>query len=159
MHFSFGWAGAEQKTSYWTRKVAGAVEPPLPRLDRVHSHRILSVRDGDEITAHWLVVAAAAYRVTATGVLRHGGTPKADAGCVKTRGGWQPSQTVSIGGDQLHLWGVRWQPTTDTGNGCNTRTHTYRLTVRPALPSTVTAELSAPHDTTGTIRLRFVRTS
>jgi hypothetical protein len=157
MHFSFGWAGAERRTSYWTGRVARAVEPPLRHFARRHAARRLTLRAGDEITAHWLLIPGATYRVIASGTLRRAGAATSDAECVKTRAGWQPSQTLSIGGDQLHLWGRPWQPTVDTGNGCNTATHTYRMTLRPALLTTMTAELSRPAHRTGEIRLRIVR--
>jgi hypothetical protein len=166
MHFSFGWAGAEKKTSYWTHKVSPVVEPPLPVLGALHAHRALrvSARTGFA-TAMWLLRAAATYRVTAKGMWKtgHGNRSVADARCAKTGSGWSPSAAggLTVGGDQLHLWDQHWVPVHDTGNGCNAKTHTYRLVIHQLLPSTVTARLpdNSRADDHGSVKVRFVRTA
>jgi hypothetical protein len=165
MHFSFGWAGAEKKTSYWTHKVSPVLEPKLPILNKLHAHRVLRVAaNAGSATAMWLVKGGATYRVTASGIWHHASNAQAisDARCTKTSHGWTPSGGggVAVGGDQLHLWNVQWVPVHDTGNGCNAKSHTYRLTLNPQVPSTVDAQLpdGSRGDDTGSVRLRFVRT-
>jgi hypothetical protein len=162
MHFSFGWAGAEGKTSYWTHQVSPVIEPPLPTLTAIHAHRALRVSAATgESTAHWLLKAGATYRVTAAGAWRHGhgANSLSDAACTKSPHGWVPSDnSVSIGGDQLHGWGLRWQPAHDNGNGCDT-SHVYRLVLHQLLPSTVRVELpdSSAQPASGSINVRFER--
>jgi len=41
---------------------------------------------------------------------------------------------VRVAGDQLDSWGEQWVPVHDTGNGCNTKNHAYRLTLAPSPP-------------------------
>jgi hypothetical protein len=159
MHFSFGWAGAEEKTSFWTGKVSPQVEPPLPRLTARHAHRTLRVtaQNGSN-EALWLVKGGDTYRVVATGVLHHGKKVVADAHCAKSAGSWRPSAGVSLDGDQVRSWSERWVPTHDTGDGCNAKDHTYRLVLTPAASSTVIAQLSGDAGDSGSVRLRFTRT-
>jgi hypothetical protein len=159
MHFSFGWAGAEKKTSYWTKKVAGPAEPPLPKL-KTNPHVLKVLATAGEVTAHYLLVGGADYDATASGTWKHDGK-SADAVCEKTKSGWQQAdQPLQIGGDELRSWGERWTPTTDTGGGCNTTNHTYQLTVSPQLLSTLTAELpDAGHGDSGSISVKVARQS
>jgi hypothetical protein len=165
MHFSFGWAGAEKKTSYWTGKVSPVDEPPLPVLSTLHRHRTLTVaaRTGST-NAMWLLKGGDTYRVTATGVWHDGkgAHARADAVCTRTAQGWQPANNggASVGGDQLQSWGERWMPTDDTGNGCNTKTHTYRLVLTPQASSTVVGQLSGAGQSkdSGSLKLNFTRT-
>jgi hypothetical protein len=166
MHFSFGWAGAEQKTSYWTRKVSPVLEPKLPMLSKLGDRRTLSVAAASGSTsALWLLKGGANYRVTASGVWHYGkdANALADPRCSKTSHGWAPTSDggVSVGGDQLPGWGEQWVPVHDTGDGCNAKTHTYRLMLAPPHPTTVNAELpdNSRSDDSGAIRLRFVRTA
>jgi hypothetical protein len=166
MHFSFGWAGAEKKTSYWTGKVSPVIEPPLPRFTKLHGHRTLQVSaKSGSTTAMWLVVGSATYRVTATGVWHHGthSSALADARCTKTSHGWVPTRDggLSVGGDQLPGWGEQWIAAHDAGNGCDVKTHAYRLTLTPPRASTITAELpdNSRGNDSGSIRLRFLRSS
>ncbi|MBV9484723.1 MAG: hypothetical protein JO246_01550 [Frankiaceae bacterium] len=166
MHFSFGWAGAEKKTSYWTHDVSPVLEPPLPVLAKLHAHRALrvSARTGTA-AAMWLLRAESTYRVTAHGLWRTGDgrRSRADARCVKTPAGWVPNPAggLTVGGDQLHLWDQQWAPVHDTGNGCDTRTHRYRLVIHQLVSSTVTAQLPADNrsDDHGSIKVRFFRSA
>jgi hypothetical protein len=165
MHFSFGWAGAEKKTSYWTHKVSSVVEPPLPVLKKRHAHRTLRVTaNTGSRPAMWLVGAHKSYRATASGIWRHGPGPHAasDALCTKTSNGWAPRSDggVSISGDRLQGWGLHWVAVHDTGSGCNTKTHSYRLSFDQPTASTVEAAIPGAGATkdTGSIKLRFVRT-
>jgi hypothetical protein len=166
MHFSFGWAGAEEKTSYWTHKVSPVVEPPLPVLKRMHAHRSLRVGASEgSRTALWLVGANRTYRVKASGVWRHGHRDRirSDAVCTKTAHGWVPSSAggASLGGDQMQGWGLRWVAVHDTGNGCDAKTHTYRLSVHQSASSTVEIQLPGAGQAkdSGAVNVRFTRTS
>jgi hypothetical protein len=145
IHFSFDWAGAEKKTSYWTHKVSGDVEPPLPVLHKAGKHRSLTVSAASGSTnAMWLVKGGKTYTVTASGTWHHGTGKKAlsDAVCTHTSDGWVRSSGVAdISGDNLSPWEEQWTPVHDTGNGCNTATHTYRMTLRPGTSSTVVGDL------------------
>jgi hypothetical protein len=164
MHFSFDWAGAEKKTSYWTHKVAGDVEPPLPVL--TSGHRVLTVRAATGATnARWLLKGTVSYAVRATGVWHHGrgSSAQADAVCERTSHGWRPSTgsvgTASLSGDQFGSWGETWVPTHDNGHGCNITTHTYRLTIRSPHASTVVGQLadSSRGDDSGSVTLTVTR--
>jgi len=166
IHFSFGWAGAEQKTSYWTGKVSPVVEPPLPYLSGLHHHRKLRVQaKTGSAEAMWLLKGGDTYRVVATGVWHHGTAASAlsDARCTKTADGWVPTNggAVSISGDQLQGWGEQWVPTVDNGNGCNTKTHAYTLVLTPMSSSTVIAQLpdSSRGNDSGSVLLHFTRTA
>jgi hypothetical protein len=160
MHFSFGWAGALRKTSYWTGKVSPVLEPSLPILRRLHATRRLTVAaKTGTADAMWLAQAGATYRVVASGRWRDG-TSRSDAACTKTSNGWQPSAHggLNVGGDQLQLWGERWVPTHDAGNGCNTTDHRYQLRLTPLLLTTVTAQLpGGGSGASGALRLHFER--
>ena len=142
MHFSFDWAGAREKTSYWTGTVAGILEPPLPQLSDLGAAKILRVAAAaGSATAHWLVAKNATYRFTAKG-LWHSPSGPADAMCRRTGEGWRPRRDgVRLDGDQLRLWGQRWIPLRDNGYGCDTSTHAYRLLVETLTPSTVSIDL------------------
>jgi hypothetical protein len=160
IHFSFDWAGAREKTSYWTGSVAGTSEPPLPKLSAVGAAKVLTVlaRQGKAI-ARWLVAAGATYRVTARGVW-HSPNGPADAVCHKTADGWQPRRdAIRLSGDQLRLWGVQWSPLHDNGTGCDTSGHAYRLVLQPSAASTVTVDLGGAGKASdvGSIHLRVLR--
>jgi hypothetical protein len=166
MHFSFGWAGAERKTSYWTGKVSPVMEPPLPVLSKVGQHRALTVEARTGTTdAMWLLKGGDTYRVQASGVWRDGKgkNARADAVCTRTAHGWQrsPNGGIGVGGDQLQSWGEQWVPTVDNGNGCNTTSHTYRLVLSPQSSSTVVGQLSGAGQSTdsGSVTLKFSRTA
>jgi hypothetical protein len=162
MHFSFGWAGAEKRTSFWTHKVGRVREPPLPYLSKRGSKRTLRVpaRAGSA-TAMWLVRGGLRYRLVATGVWRRGRSAAADAVCHKTARGWVRARAsaIAISGDQLAAQGLAWVPTHDNGRGCNPVSHAYRLVLTTGHPSTVVGELSAAGRSgdVGGVRLRFIR--
>jgi len=81
--------------------------------------------------------------------------------CMKTAQGWQPSsQPIDIGGDELREWGEQWTPTKDTGNGCNTATHAYKLVITPDLLTTLTAGLpTASNHDSGSVKIKVTRTA
>jgi hypothetical protein len=162
IHFSFGWAGAEKKTSFWTGNVSPTVEPPLPHLSKLHAHRTLRVTaKSGSAEALWLLKGGDTYRVIATGKW-HNGADLSDARCTKTADGWVPTSDggVSVSGDQLQGWGQQWVPTHDSGNGCNTKNHAYRLILTPMHSTTVIGQLSdrSRANDSGSVRLRFTRT-
>jgi hypothetical protein len=166
IHFSFGWAGAEKKTSYWTGKASPVVEPPLPHFVSRTAHKtmLVSAKSGSN-EALWLLKGGDRYRVVASGVWRRGKAAGAvaDAACMKTTDGWGPSDGggISVSGDQLQGWGEQWVPTHDTGNGCNTKTHAYKLVLTPMSSTTVIGELSGAGRAvdSGSVKLRFTRTA
>lgn len=166
VHFSFGWAGAEGRTSYWTGTVSGTVEPPLPEFTRRDRIRTLAVDSAAGSTyGLWLLHGGARYRVTGTGKVATGSadTDRADTACTRTEAGWRPSSgtvgTVTVGGDRFSSWGERWVPTHDNGYGCNPIDHTYRLVLAPAQTSTVQAAFpdGRRSDDHGTLTLSFRR--
>jgi hypothetical protein len=160
MHLSFSWAGARQKTSYWTGEVAGVMEPPLPKLATIGASRILRVvASAGSATAHWLVAAGATYRVTAKGTWLSPRGP-ADAFCRKTDEGWRPRRDgLRIDGDTIRGWGLQWEPAHDNGAGCDGSTHTYRLMLETLEASTVRMELGGAGKSVdkGSIRVRVKR--
>jgi hypothetical protein len=166
IHFSFDWAGAEQKTSFWTGKVSPVVEPPLPRFTSMTGHKMLRVQaKSGSAEAMWLVKGGDTYRVLASGVWHHGTGAGAisDPLCTKTSSGWVRADRggVGVSGDQLQGWGQQWVPTRDNGNGCNVKTHTYRLVLAPGSSSTVIASLQdgSRGNDSGSVRFRFTRTA
>ncbi|HVW79422.1 MAG TPA: hypothetical protein VHB69_00575 [Mycobacteriales bacterium] len=162
MHFSFSWAGARQKTSYWTGQVAGVMEPPLPKLVEVGGAKMLHiVASAGRAVARWLVAKDATYRFTAKGVW-HSTDGPADAVCRKTEDGWRPRRDgVRLTGDQLRLWGEQWVPLHDNGYGCDSSTHSYRLVLQTLTASTVSVDLggAGKGSDRGSIKVRVVRTA
>ncbi len=140
VHFSFGWAGALRKTSYWTGRVSPVVPPPLPVLDGATVGRVsVSPRVGSVYTP-FLVKAGVRYTVTVSGTYKYGLAANgfADAECQNwlNRSGWKPaSQWASrFGPSHLDLvveWMSTWAPRTNTGRGCNTRDHVYTMSLTP----------------------------
>ncbi|HWA65059.1 MAG TPA: hypothetical protein VG899_01645 [Mycobacteriales bacterium] len=161
IHFSFGWAGAREKTSFWTGTVSGVMEPPLPKLAVGASKRLVVTASAASATAHWLLSRNATYRLTARG-LWHAGGVAADAVCSHTDQGWQPRRSgLQLSGDQLQLWGESWQPVDDDGSGCDTVTHAYRLDLRTPSSSTVSVDLAGAgkNSDSGDVVVRIVRLS
>jgi hypothetical protein len=161
IHFSFDWAGADKKTSFWTGTVAGVVEPPLRTLAALGRLAVIDVpaRSGSA-TARWLLRGGATYRFTARGVWRAAGVP-ADAVCERTAGGWRPRpDAITVSGDQLNDWGQQWLPLHDNGYGCDSSTHAYRLALTPQASSTVSVQLGGAGKSgdSGAVRVQVVRT-
>jgi hypothetical protein len=160
IHFSFDWAGAREKTSFWTGQVAGVLEPPLPKLKNLGAAKVLRVaaRAGTA-TARWLVAGGATYRVTAKGVWASPSGP-ADAVCHKSADGWRPRRDgLRLDGDTIRSWGLRWEAAHDNGAGCDASTHSYRMTLTTPDASTLRVELGGAGKAadTGAIRVRVVR--
>src|SRR5207248_1561927 len=147
VHFSFDWAGARKRTSFWT----GVVAPPMPPPSYVYTSTAFAqiARVGSRrqlVTTPFQVAAGLPYRLTVSGTYHYAagsaGAPTpladgqiADAEC-STRNGttWRrlaPGETSASTG-VLDLWvnGHRaWTPSPSTGAGCNSSTHTYTRTL------------------------------
>lgn len=161
IHFSFGWAGALEKTSFWTGTVAGVMEPPLPKLAAGATRVINLAASAGDATAHWLLAAGASYRITASGVWHADGVAQ-DAWCERTAQGWRPRRDgISVGGDQVHEWGQTWQALHDNGAGCDATTHRYRLDLQTSSPSTITVSLGGAGAASdgGAVKVRIHRVS
>ncbi len=156
MHFSFGWAGAYKKTSYWTDKVAAAMPPPIPLFDSSASSYTVKVPATEEkVWGSKALRAGLVYTYRASGVWHYGTKSHqlADAACLQgSDEKWRPSRVFRASG----VW--RWTPTTDTGGGCNTKDHTYVATVLPALTDAIsfgtTGKLT---DNKGSVTVRIRR--
>jgi hypothetical protein len=164
MHFSFGWAGAEKKTSYWTGKVSPVVEPPLHHLTKIGKHRTFKVKAKvGSATAMWLLDGNDRYQITAKGIWHHNSasSAKADAECTKTSHGWRPTTDggVTIGGDWIQSWGQVWKPQHNNGHGCDTKDHAYRLKTTPSTLTTLSADLpdGSRGNDSGSVHLHVVR--
>jgi hypothetical protein len=166
IHFSFGWAGAEKRTSYWTGKASAVRPPDYPVFASRHGHRDLVVSAAKGSTSPiWRLKGGDQYGVTATGVWRHSKAKRAlaDAVCTQSHHTWvrSPGGGVRIGGDRLKITGKRWVPTINSGNGCNAKTHKYRLALTPTAKTSVTAVLpDVKHSNdSGSVQLRFTDVS
>jgi hypothetical protein len=162
IHFSFGWAGAEKRTSYWTDKVSPVLPPDFPVFARGHRSVTVHARSGTASPV-WQLKGGNRYEVTAHGVWHHSKAKHglADARCVRTKQGWSPlaSGGVSIRFSKPTAAAMQWHPTIDTGHGCNSKTHTYRLVLSPhqnARPTVVLPDGKRSNDS-GAVTLRFVR--
>jgi hypothetical protein len=162
IHFSFGWAGAEKKTSYWTGNASPVLPPDYPVFASRHGHRDVVVRAArGSASPVWRLAGHVSYDVTATGVWHHSKAKSglADAHCVKSQHGWVRAGGVQIRGDHLSGAGERWVPTFNSGGGCNAKTHAYRLVLKPTAKSSVVATLPDRDrgNDTGAVTLRFRR--
>ncbi len=140
VHFSFGWAGALRRTSYWTGSVSPVVPPPLPVVAGTKVGKgSVSPKVGSVYTP-FLVKAGVPYTVTVSGTYEYGLAPTgaADAECQNwlNRSGWKSTTqwARTFGATHLDLvveWMSTWRPRTDTGGGCNIRDHVYTMRYTP----------------------------
>jgi hypothetical protein len=138
VHFSFGWAGALAKTSYWTGVVSPVIPPPgtpttFPQKLNVDPRRTTAT------TTAFNVSANKHYVLTVSGTYHYGpGSRIADAECTQwpysvswkrwTAAEGLPSHNdldLSVNGQAM------WTPTHDAGQGCNLQDHTYTLAYTP----------------------------
>lgn len=129
IHFSFGWAGAYKKTSFWTGRVAPQMGPPLPLFDSLTDPWRVTVKadEGPQYGARTLG-GGLLYTVTASGVWKYGNKDfhQADAACRLGKDGvWNRDRNLQFSG----VWNL--VPTVDTGGGCNLIDHTYLAAVTP----------------------------
>ena len=140
VHFSFGWAGAYKKTSFWTGTVATPMGPPLPVLSSLTEPWRISVPATQSSTwGNRTLGAGLLYTVTASGVWKYGARDfhRADAACRMGRDGqWTRDRTLRISG----VWNL--VPTIPGPNGCNVVDHTYIATLTPDLTDAVNFGIS-----------------
>jgi len=136
VHFSFDWAGALKKTSFWTGNVAAPMSPPAFVYKSTAYSQVLTVRSRQTyaLTTPFRVQAGLSYRLTVSGTYRYAASTalRADAEC-STRDGktWRAlavgDTTATTGLLDLWVSGRRaWSPTSSTGGGCNATGHTYQ---------------------------------
>jgi hypothetical protein len=143
VHFSFDWAGAEKKTSFWTGKVSGYVAPPAYTYTSTKFAQITKVSArSTTVTTPFRVKAGVPYRMTVTGTYRTAALTaaapnanKADAECSTSDGKtWRalaPGDVSSMTG-RLDLWVERhryWAAAPSTGGGCSATKHSYTRTL------------------------------
>lgn len=157
VHFSFGWAGAYKKTSYWTGRPAAAMPPPLPVFSSLTEEYRTTARAKDgHVWGAKLLGGALVYSLRATGVWAYGNkaVPRADAACRQGKDGqWRRARVFRISG----VWTL--SPTIDTGGGCNTADHTYLATLAPLLSDAISFAFAddKPQDNSGSITIRIRR--
>jgi hypothetical protein len=154
VHFSFDWAGALKKTSFWTGVVAPPMAPPPYVYTSSAFPQIVSVgsRRTSHLTTPFLVRAGLRYKFTVSGTYRYAasttapaGALRADAECSTSDGKtWSALATGDTSGSTglLDLWvaGRRlWWPTVASGGGCNATNHTYTRTL--TFPTTAGLQL------------------
>ena len=172
VHFSFDWAGARKRTSFWTGVVAPPMPPPayvysnaaFPQIVTVGSRRAM-------VTTPFSVAAGVRYRLTVSGTYHYAAssttapTPVADAECSTADGTtWHAlaAGETSTGSGQLDLWVDNhraWTPSPSTGGGCNTATHTYVRTL--SFPTTAPLQLwigdTTHSDNAGSVKVTIQR--
>lgn len=140
VHFSFGWAGAYKKTSFWTGNVAPEMGPPLPLFDSLTNPWKVTVKANEgQRYGGKLLGGGLLYTVTASGTWKYG--PKdwhqADAACRLGKDGqWSRDKGLRMSG----VWQL--VPTIPTGGGCNTADHTYIATLNPSGSDAVSFAIS-----------------
>jgi len=136
VHFSFDWAGALKKTSFWTGKVAAPMAAPAYVYTATSFPQILTVgsKRTSRVVTPFRVQAGLRYKLTVSGTYRYAAatTARADAECSTINGKTWKALAVgdtSASTGLLDLWvnGHRaWTPTGSTGGGCSATTHTYQ---------------------------------
>jgi len=140
IHFSFTWAGAYKQTSFWR----GSTLPTVPSGGSSFS---VSARTPAPALAPTQLGSGKTYTVEASGTYKYGtaGNQVADAECSLVNGVWTANLSNATYGTSAHdlkiggassVGGTTWTPVTNTGGGCNTKDHRYRMTVKSwsALP-------------------------
>jgi len=136
VHFSFDWAGALKKTSFWTGKVAAPMAPPVYIYTSMAFPQVVTVgsKRTSRVITPFSVQAGLRYKLTVSGTYRYAAatTARADAECSTQDGKtWKAlaAGDTSPATGLLDLWvaGHRaWAPTSSTGGGCNATGHTYQ---------------------------------
>jgi hypothetical protein len=151
VHFSFDWSGAMKKTSFWTGKVSQPMATPNFVYKSTAYAQKFSVSAAKlAANAPFSVLAGATYRVTVSGTYKYASATGAvaDAECsTKAGSSWTSlapgDSTASTGLRDLDLAGRHWwPPTTSTGDGCNTKTHTYSRLITFQLTRTLPAVIN-----------------
>ncbi|HUR75683.1 MAG TPA: hypothetical protein VMZ00_15485 [Sporichthya sp.] len=157
IHFSFGWAGAYKKTSFWTGTVAQPMGPPLPLFDSLTSPwRVpVNANQGQKWGAKTLG-GGLLYTVTAAGTWKYGTQElhRADAACRMNKNGeWVRDPSLRVTG----VWNL--VPTVPSLTGCNTVNHTYLATLTPTFTDAVSFAISdaKPGDNSGVLDVTIRR--
>jgi hypothetical protein len=108
------------------------------------------------------------YIVEASGTYRSGvaSSQLADAECSLVNGVWTANRSNATYGSSVldlriggsgSVGGTTWTPVTNTGGGCNTKDHRYRMTVRSwsAIPITGVV-LDSRTDNSGTLTVKIL---
>jgi hypothetical protein len=142
VHFSFGWAGALAKTSYWTGHVTTYVDPPVRVLDDQTLPATVRVDSASttRVLTPFALPAGHHYVFTATGTFTYGspydGHPRVgDAECSVAPDDLWHSTTIwegYPGHGQLDLYvgdHHSWAPDKNNGHGCSlAHRYTQRIT-------------------------------
>lgn len=158
IHFSFTWAGAYKQVSFWRGSA-------LPTVPSTGTSFVVDARSSAPVLAPAQLGSGRTYVVEASGTYRYGplGVQLADAAC-SSPGTWVPIRTAAPYGNAAldlkvggggSVGGSAWTPVTDTGGGCNTLDHRYRMTVRSwsALPITAVVLDGGRTDNAGSLRI------
>ncbi|MBA3743778.1 hypothetical protein [Sporichthya sp.] len=140
IHFSFGWAGAYKKTSFWTGNVAQQMGPPLPLYDSLTNPWRVTVKanEGQKYGGKNLG-GGLLYTVNASGTYKYGTQDfhQADAACRMNKNGqWVQDRNLRISG----VWNL--VPTVPSLTGCNTVNHSYIATMTPDITDAVSFAIS-----------------
>lgn len=168
VHFSFDWAGALAKTSFWTGQVAGLIPPPTYVYTSRAFPQVAYIRARDEpVTTPFLVKPGVPYRFTVSGTYRYSkaATARADAECSTADGTTWHSRTdgeTSNATGLLDLWvdGHRaWWPTIGDGAGCNPTDHAYTrvLTFNTRAPLRLSINDATRADDSGSLTVMIQR--
>ena len=166
VHFSFDWAGAMKKTSFWTGHVAGYLAPPTFVYTSTHfAQTVKVVANSAGVTTPFEVKSGVPYRLTVTGTYRYGTTvQRADAECSTTDAKtWKPLAVgdVSSMTGLLDLWVQThrsWSPSPASSTGCSsTHTYTRTLTFPTTAPLHFHVDDPIPADDTGALTVTVRR--
>jgi hypothetical protein len=160
IHFSFTWAGAYKQVSFWR----GSVQPSVPSAG---SSFLVDSRSPAPALSPTRLVSGRTYTVEVSGTYRYGAATNqvADAECSAVGSTWSATRSVApfgssafdlkIGGGSIG--GTTWTPVINTGGGCNTKDHRYRMTVRSwsAIPLTGVV-LDSRTDNSGTLTVKIL---
>jgi hypothetical protein len=174
VHFSFSWAGALAKTSYWTGHVTTYVAPPIALLDDKTLPASVTVRatDATAVYTSFKLSKGHKYRLTAAGTWSYGTGANhrpllADAECTL-----HPSDNV------WHRWtywegfpghnandlstsgNVVWMQGSETnnGHGCSTdHVYTQDITMTSTKQLAFLIHDSGRYDNTGSLRITISR--
>lgn len=157
VHFSFGWAGALKKTSYWTDAVSAALPPPIPVFNSADGEYATKVKaTSGEVWGKLALAGGLTYKLQISRVWRYGKKDhqQADAACRQNKDGtWSPERVFRASG----VW--RLTPTIDTGGGCNTVDHTYEATLTPLLTDAINFAIieRSPKNNSGSLKVSIRR--
>ncbi|MFL6238078.1 MAG: hypothetical protein ACJ735_01105 [Actinomycetes bacterium] len=173
VHFSFSWAGALAKTSYWTGQVTTYVAPPIRVLDDAALPTSVTIPGNQASTIYtsFKLAAGHKYRLTASGVWSYGtrdGQPLlADAECTLHPSDniwhrwtyWEGfpghnSADLSASGNLVWMQGT----TTNNGHGCSTdHVYTQDITMPGTSQLAFLVHDSDRSNNTGSLRVTISR--